>query len=176
MLRTWEWSDLQFHYRLSADGGRLTYEKRLRWGGSIPGGPIDLAVAAARGRGALQEGEESAEVDLRNVREVRIERRPYRGYSAFRKPFVIIAGILCAIPYLMLREGWSGWDWLVLFAIFLPACFLVEAILARIFPHRMLVLEGAVAGAELDVHTLAEHERDDLVATLKNFRSTSDLS
>jgi len=165
-----KWEDLQFRYSLKREGNLLKYEKRLRWGGSIPHGPVGLAQAVKdRSEGKPQEGEVVAAIDLTQATSVSIRKVPYAGYSAYRKPVAIfggaaVAGLGCWLLPASFYEGWRFW--VSLFPVFLATALSVEWALSRLFPHAMLVIQGN-GFAAIDVEALATERRDELLHSLK---------
>lgn len=167
------WTDLQFSYELTLTGTSLRFSKRLRFGGHLPTGAMDLAASAVRGAGGSpQEGEESLSVNLQEMRSAVVKRRPYRGYSAFRTPVVVFSGMATAIPAALWadRDGWSVTDWGWIIAGFLVGSLAVGELLARLFPHRTLLLEFVGGGRwiGIDVHTMPDLERKELVTLIQS--------
>ena len=165
------WQDTQFRYTLKLEGTLLKYEKRLRWGGSMPHGAVDLAVAVVeRGQGKPQEGEVVASADLSTAAVVEIRKLPYAGYSAYRKPVAIFSGfgaVWAASSFVPEKVEFRLWHWIPILFVFLTAGFCVEYVLGALFPHWMLVLRGPAGILEIDVHALPAGEREQLRQSLR---------
>jgi hypothetical protein len=158
----WEWQDGQFRYALVVDQDTLLYSKHLRHGGHIPTDLFELLDSVRRNRlGKPQEGEERIILDLRTIHWAGVGKVPYRGYSAFRMPPIIITGILCVAPMLAWR-GWENWGcfgWAALLGPFAVGSLGMTELLARIFPHVALVLVPADRRErviKIDLHGLVE--------------------
>jgi hypothetical protein len=127
--------DAQFRYSLKREGKLLKYEKRLCWGGSIPHGPVGLALAIKdRSNGNPQEGEPVAAFDLTHAASVAIRKLQYAGYSAYRMPVAIFAGAAAVGlgSWLLPASFYEGWRFLIsLVPVFLVTSFGVEWALDR---------------------------------------------
>lgn len=166
-----EWQDAQFRSSIKLEGTLLKYEKRLRWGGSMPHGAVGLAVAVVeRGQGKPQEGEIVASMDLATAASVDLRKLPYAGYSAYRKPVAIFSGMAAV------AAGWSLvpekvefrlWHWIPILFVFLSASFCVEYALGAMFPHMMLVIRGPAGTLPIDVHALPVEQREQLRQTIR---------
>lgn len=172
----WTWRDAQFDYRFAVDGHVLLYRRKLRHGGHLPTGPIDAALAVGRAvTGKPQAGESDTEVDLYAVLTASFEKRPYRGYSAFRKPLIIFSGMFAAGGIALWRTSLGPWTdanyaWVIGSAV--ATCFIVDMALARLFPHLHLVLVGHRT-TELDVHAIPKEIKPAVLEAIRAVTSST---
>lgn len=166
------WQDFQFSYELSIEGTTLQYSKKLRYGGYLPTGAVDLGVAVSRkSLGQPQPGEERQALDLNKTTSAAIRKQPYRGYSAFRQPIIIFSGLGVAVLAMVWKDPghqWTGADWGLALGSLVLTCFLVDWTLARLFPHRTLMLHGIDGRvfARIDVNAMPPEDKKKLLDRL----------
>jgi hypothetical protein len=169
--KSWEWQEGQFSYELVLDQNTLLYVKHLRHGGHIPTEVIPLVLwARRRSNGDVQEGEERVILDLRTFERGRIGRLPYRGYSAFRMPLLVLTGIGCVAPFFQWRKGKDGGllDGIWILGPLLIGFYCMREVLAWVFPPVGIELRPKKKGSavRIDLHGLPETQRQKLSRAL----------